>query len=448
MGLMVIIFVSSILLVVINHYTLRTMSSVRAYINGESNYSKGEKDASQSLISYIQTADSAHWADFIKHIQIPQGDSIARVGLLTGSERSTIRDGFLQGKNHADDVDDMIWLFQTFKDWSLMAVPIAIWEKGDSLISQKYTIANQIKFSIEDGTIEGNKLAFLVALEENRNALTKQEVEFSESMGRVAREVRDYLFYTNTIIILLILGSFSYYVFTMLRRLNTHNRALAHANEELDKLSYSVSHDLRAPINSMLGLVNLAKGEKNLERLDTYLDMMKKALIAQERFIKEMIAVTKENKKALRLEIVDLHHLIEQVINLHKHMAGADGIEFSMSIGVHKLFSDAHRLEIILNNLVSNAIKYHDQAKTDKLIAIKTRSENDKVIIDVIDNGLGIDGKDKLKIFEMYYMSQDREKGSGLGLFIVKEAIAKLGGEIKVESSKGLGSTFSVILKK
>lgn len=448
LGLLVIIFIASNLLVAINFYTLETMSAVRAYINGESNYSKGEKAATQSLISYIQTRDGKYWDDYLVNIQIPQGDSLARGVLLSDENEKLARQGFLQGQNHAEDVADMIWLFLTFKNLPLMAEPINIWEKGDSLIWEKHKLAMAIKASIEIGTINDSQSYFLDALKKNSYELTEKEKQFSESLGATARKIRDYLFYTNTLIILLILGSVTFYVYKILKRLEVHNQELTHANEELDRMAYGVSHDLRAPINSMLGLVNLAKAEKNSEMTNTYLGMIKDSLRNQERFIKEMIAISKENKKALKREIVDLGFLIDQVINLHKHMSGAEEITFSKSVGVHRVFSDPHRLEIILNNLVSNAIKYHDQSKSNKEIAIKTRSADDKICIDVVDNGLGIDPKDKSRIFEMYYMSKDREKGSGLGLFIVKEAIAKIEGEIKVESTKGKGSTFTVILKK
>jgi signal transduction histidine kinase len=198
----------------------------------------------------------------------------------------------------------------------------------------------------------------------------------------------------------------------------------------------------------MMGLVSIAQLEDDPKKIQDYLVMMQNTLDKQERFIKEMITMSKENRQILKKEIVELDYLAEQVINLHKHMPAANGINFVTRIGVHRIFTDPHRLEVILNNLVSNAIKYHDQSKADKKIEISTYSQNDKIKIDVTDNGLGIEGKDKSRIFEMYYMSKDREKGSGLGLFIVKEAIIKLGGEIEVKSVKGEGSTFTIILNK
>lgn len=424
------------------------MSSVRAYINGESNYSKGEKNATQSLISYLHTADIKYWEEFESNISIPRGDSIARATLLENGSRDIVRNGFLQGINHKDDIEDMIWLFNTFKNLPLLAGSIATWKAGDSLIYQKYIIACQIRSAIENRTIEMNKEKFLAALARNRKAFNSKEMEFSASLGTIARKIRDYLFYANTIILLLILGNVSAYAMIMVRRRKEQNRALSHANKELDRIAHTLSHDLKAPINSLLGLLNLAKKENDPESLKTYFEIMQRTLDKQERFIKEMIAISKENRKTVKKEIVELDYLIEQVINMHKHMPAASDIKFKRHIGVHRIFADLHRLEIILNNLVSNAIKYHDQKKNEKIIEINTYSEKDKIRIDVTDNGIGIENNDKSKIFEMYYMSSNREKGSGLGLFLVKEALEKLEGEILVKSVKGEGSTFSVILKK
>lgn len=447
-GLLVSILISSIVLIAINFYTLKTMSSVRAYINGESNYSKGEKNATQSLISYLHTADIKYWEEFESNISIPRGDSIARATLLENGSRDIVRNGFLQGINHKDDIEDMIWLFNTFKNLPLLAGSIATWKAGDSLIYQKYIIACQIRSAIENRTIEMNKEKFLAALARNRKAFNSKEMEFSASLGTIARKIRDYLFYANTIILLLILGNVSAYAMIMVRRRKEQNRALSHANKELDRIAHTLSHDLKAPINSLLGLLNLAKKENDPESLKTYFEIMQRTLDKQERFIKEIIAISKENRKTVKKEIVELDYLIEQVINMHKHMPAASDIKFKRHIGVHRIFADLHRLEIILNNLVSNAIKYHDQKKNEKIIEINTYSEKDKIRIDVTDNGIGIENNDKSKIFEMYYMSSNREKGSGLGLFLVKEALEKLEGEILVKSVKGEGSTFSVILKK
>jgi len=103
---------------------------------------------------------------------------------------------------------------------------------------------------------------------------------------------------------------------------------------------------------------------------------------------------------------------------------------------------------VILRNLVSNAIKYHDPGKQDKFILIQTSSDKDKVKIEVSDNGIGIDSQVQDRVFDMYYKSGNNLNSSGLGLHIVKEMVSKLGGTITVQSTKGVGTTFTLNLSK
>ena len=112
---------------------------------------------------------------------------------------------------------------------------------------------------------------------QDSKTLTLKENEFSESLGAVARKTKDYLFYANAIIILLILGNVSAYAMIMVRKRNEQNTALTHANKELDRMAYAVSHDLRAPIHSMLGLVNLAVPADELDgTVQRYVDALVK----------------------------------------------------------------------------------------------------------------------------------------------------------------------------
>jgi len=446
-GLSIVLLISLLLLIFTNYYTLRTMSAMRAYIYGESAYSKGEKNASQNLMLYINTHDSVEWNDYLQNIAIPDGDRKAREALLNDLPMAEVREGFLQGENHPQDIDQMIWLFNTFKNSPLMRAPIGNWERGDSLIQQKHLIALQIKTAVDEGTIELRKNELLSALKENMNQLTLEERNFSTSLGKTARLITDYLFLANLLFILVIVGSVTFYIFNLLRKLNQRNRDLTNANNELDRLVYTISHDLRSPINSLLGLVGLAERETKVEQIGIYLKMMNQALRKQETFVKETIEMSRENRTEIKREIVDLSQLIDQVISMHRHMPDASGIRFSTEIGVYRIFTDRHKLEIILRNLISNAIKYHDPEKNDKYIKVSTFSEFDKIHIDVTDNGIGIKPEDQEKVFSMFYMATSHDKGSGLGLYIVNEMTKKLGGGVFVKSSEE-GSTFSVVLNK
>src|ERR1700712_4076778 len=107
---------ASVTIVVVNYYSIRILSGARAYINGESQYSKGQKDASAYLTNYISFENEADYAAFSVAINIPKGDKIARVALSSNNVNYDLaKDGFLRGGNHHEDIGDMIWLFATFK---------------------------------------------------------------------------------------------------------------------------------------------------------------------------------------------------------------------------------------------------------------------------------------------------------------------------------------------
>lgn len=447
-GLVVVIVISFLTLILINYFTLRVMSGVRAYLYGESQYSKGEKDASQNLLAFINSRDIVDWNKYKENISIPKGDRIAREALIKGGPDETIRQGLLQGGNHESDIDNMMWLFNNFRTSSIMRDPIEIWKRGDSLISQKEIVAAKIKLAVDNGTIEQEERQLTEELRVNMVQLTVEEKKFSTLLGNTAREITTYLFAANVVLTLVIIGAVSLHIFRLLKRLHEKNLDLELANKELDRLVYTISHDLRSPISSMMGLVGLAQREKELNQMGTYLNMMEQTLKKQETFVKETIEMSRENRREVQKEIVDLSQMLDHVISLHRHMPDAQGIRFTTSVGVYRIFTDKHRLQVILSNLVSNAIKYHDPAKEDRFISISTGSYMDKVKIDVSDNGIGIEIHDQAKVFEMFYMSNDHGKGSGLGLYIVNEMARKIDGEVEVKSTPGEGSTFSVVLSK
>jgi signal transduction histidine kinase len=101
---------------------------------------------------------------------------------------------------------------------------------------------------------------------------------------------------------------------------------------------------------------------------------------------------------------------------------------------------------LVLQNLINNAIKYSDPEKKKKIVNIDVKEGNDVIQIQITDNGIGIDPESIPKIFSMYYRATEKSKGSGLGLFIVKEAIHKIQGKVTVESALNLGSTFTIEL--
>lgn len=223
------------------------------------------------------------------------------------------------------------------------------------------------------------------------------------------------------------------------------NEQLQQANKSLDQLVYSVSHDLRSPLNSILGLVDLA--EQTVSRQETHrlLQLMRERIKVQKNYIQEIIEYCRNSKNETRAEKIELTKFVDEIINSLKFSADAIRIEFRKHIDAGMvLVSDRLCLWVALNNLIGNAIKYHDLTKEKPFIEIGYSFERHALY--VLDNGAGILPEHQKKIFDMFYRGSSKSGGSGLGLYIIKEAVEKIGGRIEVDSRYGEGSKFEIYL--
>ena len=126
---LLVMVMASVTIVIVNYYSIRILSGARAYINGESQYSKGQKDASAYLTNYISFENEADYAGFCVAINIPKGDRVARLALSSNNvDYDLAKDGLLRGGNHPEDIDDMVWLFKTFKRLPMFERAIKIWQ--------------------------------------------------------------------------------------------------------------------------------------------------------------------------------------------------------------------------------------------------------------------------------------------------------------------------------
>lgn len=223
------------------------------------------------------------------------------------------------------------------------------------------------------------------------------------------------------------------------------NEELKKVNIELDRFVYSVSHDLRSPLSSIQGLINIAKLSHDAGEIRHILSMIEDRVHSQEHFIKEIIDYSRNSRTETRREPINLYGLVDEIVNSLRFSLNAEKIEFRITIAPDViLMSDRIRVTVILSNLVGNAIKYHDLTKPHPFIEIGYRAEESTLFI--TDNGSGIDAIHRDKIFNMFYRASEASKGSGLGLFITKETITRLGGTISVKSQAGEGSAFEIHL--
>ena len=232
---------------------------------------------------------------------------------------------------------------------------------------------------------------------------------------------------------------------TLAGEVNDQNLVLEKANKELDRFVYSTSHDLRAPLKSVLGLINIAKTEQPSPTQQSYLDMMQERVNNLDDFIQEIIDYSRNTRVEINTEAVDITALVDKIIDNYKYLEGADKITFLQEISVVDVVElDKTRVSSVLNNLVSNAIKYHNYRQDRPEIRIKIDLYAGVLVISVKDNGHGIAAEDGEKIFDMFYRGTEASTGSGLGLYITKEMVEKMGGSIMLNQTTEKGSEFLV----
>jgi PAS domain S-box-containing protein len=217
-------------------------------------------------------------------------------------------------------------------------------------------------------------------------------------------------------------------------------------NTELDNFVYKVSHDLRAPLSSILGLVNLARLPGNTDNPSDYIDIIGEKVEHLDHFIGDVLSHSKNLKMEVTISKVDFEQVIDRTFNELSYLIGAQEMNRIVKIEGIDFFSDPWRISEILRNLISNAIKYRKLDIPDPEIKIKILIDNLRAEISFTDNGIGIDEQNLARIFEMFYRATEQSDGSGIGLYIVKNAVDKLGGQMTVASQVDHGTRFNIVL--
>lgn len=216
-------------------------------------------------------------------------------------------------------------------------------------------------------------------------------------------------------------------------------------NSELDNFVYKVSHDLRAPLSSVLGLVNLAQMPGNDDSLSEYVKIIGSKVGQLDHFISDVLSHSKNLKMDVKTGVIDFDSIIHKTFQDLNYMHGANQVELNVQITGLMFYSDPWRIGEIFRNLISNAIKYRKIDEVSR-VSIQVNVKADSASIVFKDNGIGINHENLTRIFEMFYRASEQSDGSGLGLYIVKNAIEKLGGQLVVDSQPGAGTTFEITL--
>ncbi len=259
--------------------------------------------------------------------------------------------------------------------------------------------------------------------------------------GQIYRFIRkpwDYFDLQNTI-------SNAYEIYTTKKRLDQKINELGKGQNELNRFITSMSKDLRAPVLSALGIVNLSKLDESISDIRNHIQIIEEKLLRVDGFIQRIVEYHNNTGMYPEYREIPFHTVIRDCV---RSCNGRENIAFQIDVDQKNTFyGDLYRINIVLSNLISNAIKFSNPNADQPAVKLLATVGEKEAIIHVEDNGVGI-MKDHLdKIFKLFYQSGDvNSVGSGIGLYIVKEAIMRMGGAISVFSTYEKGTKFVVTI--
>jgi signal transduction histidine kinase len=223
------------------------------------------------------------------------------------------------------------------------------------------------------------------------------------------------------------------------------NTELLKINTELDKFVYSISHDLRSPLLSIKGILQLIPMKEKLgDATVKFLKMAEKSVNRLDQTIQEILDYSRNARLDLKLSTFSLVQMVEGIFADLRY-ANEYPVTFSLEIsGSTNIQSDKYRMDTLLKNVIGNAVKYRNTDVQEHRVKVSISSKNNQHVIRVSDNGTGISDKSMPKIFDMFYRGSSSVSGTGLGLYICREIVARLQGTVEVESAPGKGSTFTL----
>lgn len=228
--------------------------------------------------------------------------------------------------------------------------------------------------------------------------------------------------------------------------LRKQNDELIKVNKELDSFVYSVSHNLRGPLASLLGLINIAKEETKEPKVQEINVLMERTMLKLDETLKEIVDYSKNARSEIRSGEINWPVVIEQSLSKLEYLKGSDSVTKNIRLLTDIPFvTDGSRLEIIFNNILSNSIIYRNKNR-EATIDLEVITTEESASITIRDNGIGIREDAVPKVFDMFFRGSEISQGAGLGLYIVKEVVNKLQGDISISSAPGIETTIVITL--
>ncbi|HEY6141824.1 MAG TPA: HAMP domain-containing sensor histidine kinase [Flavobacterium sp.] len=471
-ALYIVLFFSCSSLIVINYITIRILSGSRAYVNGESSYSKGQDKASRHLITYLFTENDNHWKWFKEELKIPLGDQKARIALTKNLDENIAKEGLRAGKNKEQDLNDMIWIFKNFNSVPFFVKAIKEWESADEIVNQLLQkgilIHEKIKYNELDDQTKTQLSSEISVL---CDQLSTRADKFSDIVGDGSREIKDNLIILNIFFILIIISSVSvYYIITLKKILASENdikkkkEQLQDIIEDLEKtkielsteivqhkkLIGTISHDIKSPIKYLaMTSKYIYEESKNCDNVK-YKKNTKSAYsstLQLYNFIDSLLTYSKIFFEGNSYEnsVYDVKQLIQTKCNLFHEIAEASNNILINEVDQNTMTKiNKDILSVIIHNIIDNAIKNTENG----IIKIYSHTKNNKLYLVIEDTGKGFKEED-LVYYNQLSNEQSAEKlilrNNGMGLPMIIELIHILYGDLRISNNNDKGSKVEII---
>lgn len=231
---------------------------------------------------------------------------------------------------------------------------------------------------------------------------------------------------------------------TLEKKVEERTTELKQAYMELDTFFYRSSHDFRRPLTTFMGLAEVANVTVKDENALNLFDKVRETAVSLDKMLMKLQSISDVGLQQLVYKEVKLKELLDSVLANYTSEIAQHSMQVFVELKQQDVISYPSLLKIIFENLIENSIHFSraDGAK----MYIRSNQENDDFVFEVEDNGQGIDPEYQARIFDMYFRANLSSKGNGLGLYIIKKAVQKLGGSISFSSQVSIGSTFSIRL--
>jgi len=236
-------------------------------------------------------------------------------------------------------------------------------------------------------------------------------------------------------------------LFTDISEVQLSVKELKQVNIQLDNFVYHASHDLRGPLRTVLGLLDILKIETNKEQREHCVSLIEGSIKRLDSLVVDLLSISRNRRIANPKVKINFMSEVDHAIAGFYHLGNTRNLDIRVMVTQPTEFvADLTRVRIVMNNIISNAIKYRRFLTSPSYVEIRIRVDDSAAHIIVEDNGEGISEEQLPRIFDMFYRASDQSEGSGLGLYIVKDVLQKLEGHIEIDSEFGEGTTVKIMI--